>query len=420
MTSRAAEQTREILSDFAEHAPALGHLYRDLHAHPEPSWQEHRTAGALAARLHTAGFKVTQGVGGTGVVGELRNGDGPVVLVRADMDALPVTERTGLPYASTLDGVMHACGHDVHVTCLAGTAEALARSRRRWSGTLLAVGQPAEELGEGAEAMVGDPAYADLARPDVVLGQHVGPFPVGAIVHRPGLIMSAATTVDVRLFGRGGHGSSPEQCVDPIVIAAHLITRLQTIVSREVSPRESVVVTAGRIHAGTAANVIPDEAYVALNVRTQSERTRERVLAAIRRIAEAECAAAGAPRPPELTVSGVFPLTVNDADADARVAAVHAELFGAEAVLEHGPMMGSEDFSVFGGAEHNGGTAVPANFWFFGGTSWEDWGSAAGETPEEKLANLPGNHSALFAPDPEPSIRAGTTALTAAALAYLA
>ncbi|MFD0899481.1 amidohydrolase [Actinomadura sediminis] len=420
MTSRATEQTREILSDFAEHAPALGELYRDLHAHPEPGWQEQRTAGVVAARLHAAGYKVVEGVGGTGVVGELRNGDGPVVLVRADMDALPVTERTGLPYASTIDGVMHACGHDMHVACLTGTAEALARARSRWSGTLLVVGQPAEELGEGAAAMVRDPAWAGFARPDVVLGQHVGPFPAGAIVHRPGLIMSAATTVDVRLFGRGGHGSAPERCVDPIVIAAHLITRLQTIVSREVSPRESVVVTAGQVHAGTAANVIPDEARVSLNFRVQSERAREQVLSAIRRIAEAECAAAGAPRPPEFTVSSEFPLTLNDADADARVSSVHTELFGAEAVLEHGPMMGSEDFSVFGDAEHNGGTAVPTNFWFFGGTSWDDWNRAAGETPEEKLADLPGNHSALFAPDPDPTIQVGTTALTAAALAYLA
>ncbi|MBO2457438.1 amidohydrolase [Actinomadura violacea] len=419
MTGRAAELTRETLSDYGEHAAGLGELYRDLHAHPEPSWQEHRTAGIVAARLHAAGFKVTEGVGGTGLAGVLRNGDGPVVLLRADMDALPVTERTGLPYASAVPGVMHACGHDVHTTCLIAAAEALARRTALWSGTLLAVAQPAEELGEGALAMVRDPAWRELPRPDAVLGQHVGPFPAGSIIHRPGLIMSAATTVDVRIFGRGGHGSSPETCVDPIVTAAHLVTRLQTIVSREVSPRESVVVTAGMLRAGTKANVIPDEAHVALNFRTQSPRVRDQVLAAIRRIAEAECAASGCPRPPELAVSGDFPLTVNDAAADARVSAVHAELFGAEAVIEHGPLMGSEDFSVFGFAEHNGGTAVPSDFWFFGGTSPQAWADAPGESPEEKLATIPGNHSSQFAPDAEASVQAGTTALTGAALAYL-
>ncbi|MFC4914106.1 amidohydrolase [Actinomadura gamaensis] len=419
MTGRAAEHTREVLRDLADHAPDLLALYRDLHAYPELSWQEHRTAGTVAARLRAAGYRVGEGIGGTGVAGVLRNGDGPVVWIRGDMDALPVTERTGLPYASTVDGVMHACGHDMHVTCLLATAEALARSRPLWSGTLVVIAQPAEEVGAGALSMARHPAFGSLPRPDVILGQHVGPSPVGSIVHRPGLLMSAATTVDVRIFGRGGHGSSPELCVDPVVTAAHLVTRLQTIVSREVAARDSVVVTAGMIHAGTKANVIPDEALVALNFRTQSRAARDQVLAAVRRISEAECAASGCPRPPELTVSGDFPLTVNDAAADAAVAAVHTELFGAEAVIEHGPLMGSEDFSVLGDAEHHGGTAVPTDFWFFGGTSWQAWEEAPGDTPEKKLAGVPGNHNSRFAPDDRPTIEMGTTALTGAVLAYL-
>ncbi|MGI5167128.1 amidohydrolase [Spirillospora sp. CA-253888] len=420
MSSRTAAATREVLADFAARSADLVDFYRDLHAHPEHSWKEHRTAGRVADRLRAAGLQVTEGVGGTGVLGVLRNGDGAVVLLRADMDALPITEETGLPYASTVPGVMHACGHDVHVTCLMATVEALARARDAWSGTLLVVAQPAEELGEGAVAMVRDPAFKALPRADVALGQHVGPFPVGSIVHRPGLMMSAATTIDVRIFGRGGHGSSPEVCVDPIVTAAHLVTRLQTIVARETAPRDAVVVTTGMMRAGTQANVIPDEALLSLNIRTQSAAARDRVLAAIRRIAEAECAASDCPRPPELTLSSDFPLTENDAATDAAVSAVHAELFGAEAVIEHGPLMGSEDFSVFGFPEHNGGTAVPTNFWFFGGTSWDAWGAAPGDTPEEKLAALHGNHTARFAPDAEPSIQIGTTALTSAALLYLA
>ncbi|MBW8487205.1 amidohydrolase [Actinomadura parmotrematis] len=420
MSDRPAETTREVLEDLTGHLPELTALYRDLHAHPEPSWREHRTAASVAARLAAAGFAVTEKVGGTGVVGVLRNGDGPVVLLRGDMDALPIAERTGLPYASTVPGVMHACGHDLHVTCLAGTAEALARRRALWSGTLMVVAQPAEEIGEGAQAMLADGLYGRFARPDVVLGQHVGPFPVGSIVHRPGLLMSASTTLDVRIPGTGGHGALPELCVDPVVTAAHLVTRLQTIVSRETAPSDAVVLTTGVLRAGTQANVIPDEAYLALNLRTQSAAARDRVLAAVRRIAEAECAAAGAPRPPEITVTGEFPLTLNDPGADAAVSAAHTGLFGAEAVIEHGPLMGSEDFPYFGMADHAGGAPIPSAFWFFGGTSAQAWERAPGETPEEKLRGIPGNHNSRFAPDGDTALPAGITALTAAALAHLA
>ncbi|NRQ37023.1 amidohydrolase [Nonomuraea sp. NN258] len=379
---------------------------------------EHRTAATLAERLRAAGYDTTEGVGGTGVAALLRNGDGPTVMIRADLDALPIGEETGLPYASTVPGVMHACGHDLHTTCLAGTAQALAAGRDAWSGTLLVVGQPAEETAEGALAMVNDGLFSRFPRPDVVLGQHVGPTPVGSIGHRAGLIMSAATNVDVRIFGRGGHGSAPELCVDPVVTAAYLVTRLQSIVSREFAATEAVVVTTGRIQAGTTANVIPDEALVTLNIRTQTQDARDKVIDAIRRIADAECAASRCPRPPEITLSGDFPVTMNDPDVATRVRAVHAELFGEPLVVEYGPLMGSEDFPVFGMAEHHGGQAVPYAFWFFGGTAWDLWNAAPGEG-REKVLNVPANHTPRFAPDAEPAVRTGVTALTSAALTYL-
>ncbi|NUR88924.1 MAG: amidohydrolase [Nonomuraea sp.] len=409
--------TRELLGDLP--LPELVSFYQDLHAHPELSMREHRTASRLAGSLRAAGYETTEGVGGTGVAALLRNGDGPVVLLRADLDALPLAEETGLPYASTVEGVMHACGHDLHTTCLAGAARALAEGRDAWSGTLLVIGQPGEETAEGALAMLRDGLFDRFPRPDVALGQHVGPAPAGSIGHRAGLIMSAAVNVDIRIFGRGGHGASPELCVDPVVTAAYLVTRLQTVVSREIAATEPVVLTVGQIRAGTKANIIPEDAHVVLNLRTRSQAARDRVVAAVHRIAEAECAASGCPRPPLITTSSDFPVTVNDADVDARVRAVHEDLFGAEAVVDYGPLMGSEDFPIFGMPEHNGGTPVPYAFWFFGGTGIDEWVAAEGDTPMEKVMNLPANHTPRFAPDAGPSVRSGVTALTAAALAYL-
>lgn len=284
MTSAAARTALELTADLP--VPALEDLYRDLHRHPELSFEEHRTAARLAERLKAAGFDTAEGIAGTGVAGLLRNGDGPTVLLRADMDALPVEELTGLPYASRTPGVMHACGHDLHVTWLAGAAKALADGRDAWSGTLLLVGQPAEEAGGGAAAMVADGLYDRFPRPDVLLGQHVTPGPAGLYAHVPGLIMSATTDVEIVVHGRGGHGSRPETTVDPVVTAAYIVTRLQTVVSREIRPSDPVVLTVGRIEAGTAANIIPATARISLNLRTQSEAVRHRMLAAIRRIAE--------------------------------------------------------------------------------------------------------------------------------------
>ncbi|MFJ3807072.1 amidohydrolase [Streptomyces sp. NPDC090073] len=410
MTSTAARAALDLTAGLP--VADLEDLYRDLHRHPELSLHEHRTARKLAGRLRGAGFETAEGVGGTGVVGRLRNGGGPTVLLRADMDALPVQEATGLPYASTAPGVMHACGHDLHVTWLTGAAEALAAGRDAWHGTLLVVGQPAEETGQGAARMVADGLYERFGRPDTLLGQHAAPGPAGLYPHVPGLIMSASTDVDIVVHGRGGHGSRPEATVDPVVTAAHLVTRLQTVVSREIAAGESAVLTVGRIEAGSRHNIIPAEARIALNLRTQSEPVRQRMLAAVRRIALGECLASGCPREPEVTVGSTFPMTVNDAGADAAVAAVHGEVFGAGTVFDPGPAMGSEDFPQLALG------AIPYAYWFVTTTPAEVWEQAPGETLPEKLAAVPSNHSPHFAPDLS-TVAPGVRTLVSGALAFL-
>ncbi|MFF4347298.1 amidohydrolase [Streptomyces sp. NPDC001530] len=410
MTSPAARTALDLTADLP--VPALEDFYRDLHRHPELSFQEHRTAARLTERLTKAGYKTAEGIAGTGVVGLLRNGDGPTVLLRADMDALPVEEQTGLPYASETPGLMHACGHDLHVTWLAGAAETLAAGRDAWSGTLLLVGQPAEETGAGAAAMVADGLYERFPRPDVLLGQHVTPGPVGRYAHRPGLIMSATTDVDIVVHGRGGHGSRPETTVDPVVTAAYIVTRLQTVVSREIAPREQAVLTVGRIEAGTAANIIPATARISLNLRTQSDAVRDRMIAAIRRIAEGECRAAGCPREPEVTLGGEFPVTVNDAQTDRRIAAVHREVFGADTVFDPGPAMGSEDFSQLADGD------LPYTYWFVTSTPAATWDAAPGEDLLTRIDSVPSNHSPHFAPDLS-TVAPGVRTLVSGALACL-
>ncbi|WP_053850076.1 amidohydrolase [Streptomyces sp. NRRL B-24085] len=410
MTSAAARAALDLTAGLP--VPGLEDFYRDLHRHPELSFGEHRTAARLAERLRAAGFETAEGIAGTGVAGVLRNGDGPTVLLRADMDALPVEERTGLPYASRTPGVMHACGHDLHVTWLAGAAQALADGRDAWSGTLVLVGQPAEEAGGGAAAMVADGLYDRVPRPDVLLGQHAVPGPTGLYAHVPGLIMSATTDVEIVVHGRGGHGSRPETTVDPVVTAAYVVTRLQTVVSREIRPREPAVLTVGRIEAGTAPNIIPATARISLNLRTQSEAVRDRMVAAIRRIAEGECRAAGCPREPEVTVGGSFPLTVNDPEIDHRIAAVHREVFGTDTVFDSGPAMGSEDFSKLALGE------LPYSYWFVTCTPAATWDAAPGADLLEKSDAVPSNHSPDFAPDLS-TVAPGVRTLVSGALAML-
>jgi amidohydrolase len=391
MAATAASRALDVTSGLR--ASDLEAVYQDLHRHPELSFQEHRTAGILAERLRGAGYAVTTGVGRTGVVGVLENGEGPVVWLRGDMDALPVTEITGLAYASTVDGVMHACGHDMHVTWLTFAAEALAAARETWSGTLVVIGQPAEEAGGGARTMVADGLQERFPRPDAVFGQHVAPGPAGLVAHTPGLIMSAADNVEIVVHGVGGHGSRPEATVDPLVTAAYIVTRLQTVVSREVSASDAVVLTTGQFNAGQRPNIIPAEARLGLNLRTRDVAVRERVLTAVRRIVEGECQAAGCPTPPEVTIGASFPATVNDAALDADIAAVHRELFGEGSVFDFGPAMGSEDFSLLVP------TGVPYDFWFVPSTPHTDWQAAPGRELGEKITGVPGNHSPLFAPD---------------------
>lgn len=325
--------TRQVSSDTTSLdldglLPDLEALYKDVHSHPELSMEETRTAALAADRLRAAGYEVATGVGGTGVVGLLRNGDGPTVMLRADMDALPVQEATGLPYASKTtvtdrEGrtvpVAHMCGHDMHVTWLAGAAKVLAEVRSTWRGTIVAVFQPGEETAEGARAMIDDGLLNRVPKPDVILGQHVMVGPAGAVAGRAGVITSAADTLQIRLFGRGAHGSMPQASIDPVVMAAATVMRLQTIVSREIAAADAAVVTVGVLQAGTKANVIPDEAVIELNVRTFDAGVRSRVLAAIERIVNAEAEASGAPRKPEITTLDRYPLNTNDRDASKRL-----------------------------------------------------------------------------------------------------
>ena len=402
----------------------LTELYEDLHAHPELAFQETRTAGRVAERLRDLGYETATGVGGTGVVGVLRGGPGPVALLRADMDALPVQERTGLPYASEVraagaDGrevpVMHACGHDVHVTCLLDAAEELAGNRSEWQGTLLLVFQPAEEVGRGARAMVDGGLFERFGRPSVVLGQHVSPLPAGVLGLRPGPAFAASDALRAVLHGRGAHGSRPEASVDPVVMAAAAVLRLQGVVSREVAASEAAVVTVGSLHAGTQGNIIPDEAEMLLSVRTYDTGVRERVLAAIERIVRAEAAASGAPRAPEITVTESFPAVVNDPDACAFTRRGFDSDLGPGLVHDPGPVTASEDVGHFATA-----AGAPCVYWLLGGADPAAFAGATGvEDVERIVRDLPSNHSPLFAPVIEPTLETGVAALVSAARTWL-
>jgi len=399
----------------------LASIYMDMHRNPELSMQEVRTAKIAADFVESLGFQVTREVGGTGVVAVLRNGTGPTVMLRADMDALPMQEKTGLPYASTVSakdedgsavGVAHSCGHDMHVTWLLGAARVLARNRAAWAGTVMLVFQPGEETAQGAASMVRDWGDGRFPRPDIILGQHVMVGAAGTVNFRPGVALSAGDSMKIKLFGRGSHGSQPQTSIDPVIMAAATTLRLQTIVSREVAPSEPAVLTIGSLQAGTKENIIPDDATIKLNMRTFSDDTREYMLKAIRRICCAECDASGAERPPEFTTINSYPLTENDIEGTRKVAdAFHAE-FGAKASLAPNPASASEDFSVFGRTWN-----VPYVFWFVGGTDNEVYARAM---REKTLNRIPSNHSPMFAPVIHPTLETGLRAMLAAASAWLA
>lgn len=412
-----------MFEDLESRLPELAELYKDLHAHPELSFSEHRTAGVLADRLDAVGCEVTTGVGGTGVVATLDGGDpdGPTVLLRADMDALPVKEETGLPYASEVTAVdpqsegsvavAHACGHDMHVTWLVGAAQQLAAHRDRWRGRVLLVGQPAEEWGAGATRMVADGLFERFGTPDVGLGQHVAPAPAGWVLHRPGLAMAGSDAVRIVLHGRGGHGSTPEKTVDPAVLAASTVMKLQTVVSREVAATDMAVVTVGSLHVGTKENVISDRAELSLSVRSLKPRVRQQLLDAIERIVHAECSGAGAPEPPEIETLYSFPPLVNDEEATERLAARMREQFGQDRTGEVPLVPASEDFGQFGTL---GG--FPSVFWFVGGTDPDTWLEAAGAGRLD--TDIPSNHSSRFAPVIEPTLTTGIEAMVSAAMIW--
>ncbi|MGE5236036.1 MAG: amidohydrolase [Acidobacteriota bacterium] len=415
----ADERGAAVAREVTAATPRLVALYRELHSSPELSFQESATAARLAARMRALGFEVTEGVGRTGIVAVLRNGEGPTVLLRTDLDALPVEEKTGLPYASHATGrgpggepvpVMHACGHDIHMTSWLGAATVLADLKDDWRGTVVMIGQPAEELGAGSAAMLADGLYTRFPRPDFAVALHDMPdLPAGVVAISPGPVAASADSVDVTFFGRGGHGAQPQATVDPIVMASRFVLAVQTLVSRENDPFDPAVVTVGAFHAGSKHNIIPDLAHLEMTVRAYREEVRQRLLGGIRRIARAEAEAAGAPKPPEVTVSEGTPSTTNDAALAVRLAGAFRRSLGDERVVAQRPIMAAEDFSNYGRA------GVPAVLMWLGATAPDRL-----EHAHRAGVPLPGLHSPEFYPDAEPTIAGGATVLSLAALELLA
>jgi amidohydrolase len=399
--------------------PQIRSLYEDLHRNPELSLHEDKTAAKMADQLRHLGFQVTTNVGGTGVVGILKNGIGPTVMVRAELDALPVLEKTGVPYASHVTTrndqgdevpVMHACGHDLHMSVAIGTAALLAHNKDRWHGTFIFVGQPAEERIVGAAAMLKDGLYTRFPKPDVVFTIHDSALqPAGKVAFTPGYAASNADSVDVTIFGKGGHGSAPQLTIDPIVIAARTILSWQTIVSREISPQDPAVITVGTFHGGTKNNIIPDEVKLQLTVRSYKDEVRKHLLSAIERIANAEAAAAGAERKPAVEVVETVNAVYNDPALTQRLAAALEPVLGKGNVVQAPPIMASDDFAEYAR------TGVPLVMLNLGAVN-----PARFEAAKKNGEILPGLHSSGFAPDAEPSLKTGILVETAAVLELLA
>ncbi len=400
------------VSDINSLYPRMEALYMDVHSNPELAFKEVRTAAKLAGILKGLGYEVTTGVGGTGVVGLLKNGEGPVVMLRTELDALPVTEQTGLPFSSKIPGVAHACGHDIHMAAWAGTAQWMAEHRQRWHGTLMLIGQPAEEVGAGASAMLKDGLFVRFPKPDFAIALHDDDtLPAGQIGYHAGFFRSAADFLTVTIFGRGGHGAMPQSTVDPVVIAARTILAWQTIVSRENDPQSPAVITVGAIHGGTKNNIIPDRVQLLLSIRTFDPQVRRHVLEAIGRIAKGEAAAANAPRDPliEATpgMSSVEPV-YNDPDLTSRLAAALRKGMAPGSVVEMPAKMTSEDFSEYGRA------GVKAVLLHIGAVD-------AAKLAESRRTGIPvpAPHSPQWAPVREPTIKAAVQAETIALLDLL-
>ncbi|AZI37367.1 peptidase M20 family protein [Caenibius tardaugens NBRC 16725] len=396
---------------MAKNAPDLIALYKDLHAHPELGFQEKATAAKLAKLMRAIGFKVTEGVGGTGIVAVLRNGEGPSILVRTDLDGLPMQERTGLPYASKATGtyngkitpVAHSCGHDIHMAAWIGAARALAAMKDKWNGTLIFVGQPAEETVSGARAMLDDGFVERFGKADYGFALHVAPAPAGTILYRSGAMTSTSDSLELTFHGRGGHGSAPATTIDPVMMAARFTVDVQSVISREKEPEAFGVVTIGAIQAGEAGNVIPDRALLRGTIRTQNERVREKILDGVNRTAKAVASMAGAPEPTLVTTLG-GKMVVNDAALTARTVEVFKAAFGPQVQPMPIAMSGSEDFSEFILA------GTPSVFFLVGGLDKAVFDAGM------KSGKLAINHSPEFAPLPEPTISVGATAMTLAVL----
>jgi hippurate hydrolase len=420
----APAQADELRDAVAKDLPGLVTLYQDLHANPELSFQEVGTAKKLAARARAMGFEVTEGVGKTGVVAVMKNGNGPTVMLRADMDGLPVIEQTGLPFASKRravpqngieTGVMHACGHDTHMAAWIGTAQHLVARRDQWSGTLVMILQPAEEIGEGAKAMLDDGLYTRFPKPDYVLAFHdAAQAPAGVIGYSKGFALANVDSVDVVVQGVGGHGAYPHTTKDPVVIASSIVMRLQTLVSRELNPTESAVVTVGSFQAGSKHNIIPDEARLQITVRSYEDKTRKHLLDGIARIARAEAMAAGLPddKLPKVTVADPYtPATYNTPEfTETAMAGLKSRFEGR--VFETPATMGGEDFSQFYRADREN---VESLIFWVGGVPQAQW-----ERAQKGEIELPSLHSPFWAPDAPVVIATATEALTAATLKLMA
>jgi len=386
----------------------LEKLYIHCHQNPELSFYEFETAKRMAAELRQAGFETTENVGGTGVVGVLRNGAGPTLLVRADMDALPVKEETGLPYASKTEGVMHACGHDVHMTVWVGAARAMAAIKDQWKGTLVFIAQPAEERSGGAKEMLKDGLYERFPLPDYALALHVNAnLPAGTVGLSPGYAMANVDMADITVYGKGGHGALPHQTIDPVVLSARIILALQTIVSRELPPSEPAVLTVGSIHGGAKGNVIPDEVKMELTLRSYSDETRQAMIEKMQRICRGEAMAAGLPESmyPKIELRDEYtPALYNDPALTEKIGKAFVKAIGNEQVKPVAPAMVGEDFGRYGRTTHN----IPISMYWLGSVE-----------PGAIGPGSPSLHSSKYAPLPEPTIKTGVLTMCAALLEVL-
>lgn len=386
-------------------------LYKDFHRQPELGLEERTTSARIESELTGMGLSVEH-ISETGLVAVLDNGEGPTVLARADIDALPVSEDTGLDYSSEVDGVMHACGHDMHIASLLGAVRLMQENRDAWSGTYIALFQPSEENAAGAKAMIDDGLTSKIPTPDIAFAQHVMPMPTGTVNTKPGPVLSAGDSVKITVFGRGAHGSMPHLSVDPVVLAATIVLRLQTIVSRETDPGEFAVVTIGASNSGSKSNIIPDRAELLLNLRTYDMGIRDRIISSIERIVTGECQAAGSPKDPTFEYYDQFPLTDNDEDANAAVTKAFADYFDAGVVRPASPATASEDFSEIPDA-----FGIPYVYWMIGCADAEKYRRA--EEAGTVNSDIPANHSPNFAPVIDPTLEIATKAQVIAALSRL-